>query len=210
MDIREALAAERVELADLLDGLSAGQWETPSLAAGWTVRNVAAHLIMPFRYGKPRFVMMVLLAGGKFDRVSNRVAARDGGLPVQELADTLRRNAHHSFTPPGSGFEAPLTDLVVHGLDIRRPLGVDRVPPADVQRLALNQLVTPRAGKYFGTDLSGCRLQATDLDWTHGTGAPIVGPAIELILALAHRPAGRPQLTGAGAARLIVVAATEQ
>jgi uncharacterized protein (TIGR03083 family) len=35
---------ERLSLAELLDELSAQESETPSLCAGWRVREVAAHL----------------------------------------------------------------------------------------------------------------------------------------------------------------------
>jgi len=35
---------QRLAIADLLDGLSAEQWESPSLCAGWRVRDVAAHV----------------------------------------------------------------------------------------------------------------------------------------------------------------------
>ena len=34
--------ANRLLAADLFAGLSAGEWRTPSLCAGWTVREVAA------------------------------------------------------------------------------------------------------------------------------------------------------------------------
>ncbi|MGW2847173.1 maleylpyruvate isomerase N-terminal domain-containing protein, partial [Streptomyces sp. NPDC001274] len=37
-DVRAAIAAERRELAAVLDGLSAKQWEAPSLCGGWRVR----------------------------------------------------------------------------------------------------------------------------------------------------------------------------
>ena len=41
------IAAERCQVADLFDTLSDEQWSTPSLCSGWTVRHVAAHLVMP-------------------------------------------------------------------------------------------------------------------------------------------------------------------
>ena len=31
-------------LADLLDGLTTAQWESPSLCSEWRIRDVAAHL----------------------------------------------------------------------------------------------------------------------------------------------------------------------
>src|SRR5690349_9263553 len=40
------LAQGRRDLADLLETLTPRQWETPSLCAGWRVRDVAAHVAM--------------------------------------------------------------------------------------------------------------------------------------------------------------------
>lgn len=48
-DIRAAISAERSDLADLLEALPADQWNHPSLCEGWRVREVVAHIIMPFR-----------------------------------------------------------------------------------------------------------------------------------------------------------------
>lgn len=41
----DAVHAERRSLARDLDGLSADQWEAPSLCPGWSVHDVLAHLI---------------------------------------------------------------------------------------------------------------------------------------------------------------------
>ena len=54
--ITDWIASGRGELAALLDGLSADQWDAPSLCANWTVAQVTAHLTMPLRYSKPRFL----------------------------------------------------------------------------------------------------------------------------------------------------------
>lgn len=48
-ELRAWIAAERRELADLLDTLRADQWDRPSLCAGWRVREVAAHMSLGFR-----------------------------------------------------------------------------------------------------------------------------------------------------------------
>jgi hypothetical protein len=40
----QVLEQQRLAIADMLDGLSAEQWESPSLCAGWRVRDVAAHV----------------------------------------------------------------------------------------------------------------------------------------------------------------------
>jgi uncharacterized protein (TIGR03084 family) len=44
MTVFDDLAAEQDRLDAILSGLSDGQWATPSLAAGWTVRDVMVHL----------------------------------------------------------------------------------------------------------------------------------------------------------------------
>ena len=44
MTVFDDLEAEQDRLADILAGLSGAQWVTPSLAPGWTVRDVVVHL----------------------------------------------------------------------------------------------------------------------------------------------------------------------
>ncbi|MER6257638.1 maleylpyruvate isomerase N-terminal domain-containing protein [Streptomyces sp. NPDC001584] len=51
--IAAAVAAERRELADVLDALTPDRWDAPSLRAGWRVREVAAHLSLGFRTTLP-------------------------------------------------------------------------------------------------------------------------------------------------------------
>ena len=42
----QVIAEQRRDLADLLEGLTAEQWQAPSLCAGWRVRDVAAHVAL--------------------------------------------------------------------------------------------------------------------------------------------------------------------
>src|SRR4028119_1253285 len=42
-DVWRTIDSERTSLADVIDDLSPAEWETPSLCAGWRVRDVAAH-----------------------------------------------------------------------------------------------------------------------------------------------------------------------
>ncbi len=202
MTVRPLLAAQRRHLADQLDGLTEAEWDTPTLCAGWSGRHVVAHLVMPFRYSLPRFVLGLVRARGDFNRFADRVARRDGAGPTGELIRLLRDNAEHSYTPPGAGFEAPLTDLVVHSLDITRPLGRPAEIDPNAMTIVLGHLVTPRSVKFFGLDTDGVSLQATDLAWSHGDGSPVLGSAEDLVLALAGRVAPL-DLSGDGASRLL-------
>ena len=82
----DLIAAERRKLAEVLGGLSAAQWQAPSLCAGWTTAHVVAHLTMPFRISEREFALGMQQAGGDFSTFSDAVACRDSQLPQAELA----------------------------------------------------------------------------------------------------------------------------
>ena len=186
--LREAIAAERRELAEVLAGLPPQAWDAPSLCAGWRVREVVAHMTMPFRYSAARFGLEMAKSGGNFTAMSDRVAKRDAAaMPPTELTAALRDNAGHPWQPPGGAPEAPLTHDVIHGLDFTMPLGLNRKVPADRLRLVLDAVTSPQALKHFDVSLTGIRLVADDLDWSFGTGEPLSGPGEHLLLAIAGR-----------------------
>ena len=54
--INDFIAAERQALATELSGLAPEQWDAPTLCAGWRVREVTAHITMPFRYSTDRYL----------------------------------------------------------------------------------------------------------------------------------------------------------
>ena len=60
---------QRTVLADLLDDLAPQEWNTPSLCAGWTVRDVAAHLSMAATARTSEVAGYVVRARGNFDRM---------------------------------------------------------------------------------------------------------------------------------------------
>jgi uncharacterized protein (TIGR03083 family) len=200
-DIRAAIAGERADLADILAGLPAGDWDKPSLCAGWRVREVVAHITMPFRYSTPQFLLGMVKARGKFDRFADLAARRDAAaLSAAELTAGLRDNVDHGWKPPGGGYEGALSHDVIHGLDITVALGIDRTVPADRLRHILGDL-KPRQLKYFGVDLTGIELRATDLDWIFGTGEALSGAAQDLLLILSGRSLPPGHLAGPAAAR---------
>ncbi|MFD8328466.1 maleylpyruvate isomerase family mycothiol-dependent enzyme [Streptomyces lydicus] len=192
MDLTTVIAAERRELADLLDGLPDEQWDAPTLCAGWRVREVAAHMSMGFRYSFPKVAAELVRAGGSLHRMTDRLARRDAAASPRQLAGFLRDNAHHPWTPPVGGLASALGHDVVHGLDITVALGHDRRVPEDRLRVLLDH-VTARSARFFGADLAGIQLRATDLDWSFGTGTPLTGTGADLLLVAFGRklPAGR-------------------
>lgn len=195
------IAERRRALADSLDGVTRQQSAMPSLCSGWTVHQVAAHLVMPFRVGLPALVLGLVKNRGNFDKYSNSWAiAMAAGTPLAEIAALLREHAGHRFTPPGFGPQAPLTDVCVHSFDIGIPLGAPPAIPTDQIDVVLDLLTTPKAAKSFAKPglLDGLRVSATDSSWAHGSGLTISGPAWALMLALSARRAGLGELSGEG------------
>jgi uncharacterized protein (TIGR03083 family) len=193
-DIRDMITAERTELAEMLAGLPAPRWDEPTLCAGWRVREVVAHITMPFRYSRSRFVLELAKSRGKFNEMADRCARRDAAaMSPGELAEALRSNANHPWKPPGGGYEGALTHDVIHGLDSTEALGLGRLVPEDRLGVVLPNLVTPKALGFFGVDLSGVELRAADTGWTFGSGRPVTGSAQDLALFLCGRklPPGR-------------------
>lgn len=91
---------------------------------------------------------------------------------------------------------------MVHGEDVRRPLGLltpERDPAVLVPLLDLYR----RIGRWFlHRGSRGLRLEATDVDWATGTGALVRGPALGLLLALAGRHTACDEFEGDGVASL--------
>jgi len=196
------IAAERRELARVLSDLPASAWDAETLCAGWRVREVVAHMTMPFRYSAARFAAELARSGGRFNAMSDRIARRDAAaVSAADLLSILQDNATNPWKPPGGGYLGALTHDMIHGLDITVPLGIGRRVPADRLRAVLDAIAAPKARKHFGTDLSGVRLRAADIDWASGSGKQLSGAAQDLALVLCGRKLPPGRLHGEPAAR---------
>jgi uncharacterized protein (TIGR03083 family) len=185
--VRDAIAAERMELCEVLSDLTSDDWDTPSLCAGWRVRDVVAHMTMPFRYSRAKFVRELCRDWGNFNRMSDRCARRDAEAPTVELVVAIEDNVTNPWRPTGGGFEGALVHDVIHGLDITVPLDINRQLPEETIRMVLDAVTRPKTLRYFAVDLSGVELRASDLDWSFGTGTPTEGLAQDLALMLCGR-----------------------
>jgi uncharacterized protein (TIGR03083 family) len=193
-NLQRNVTAGLLDLADLLDSAGGVQWDTASLCAGWRVREVVAHMTMSARYPEDTFMAELRRCEFDFRRLSDEIASRDARLLTPaELVDSLRGEATQRWTPPGGGSAGALGDLVIHGLDVTVPLGVPRLSPADSIRIVLDDLTAGGAHAHFGTRIDGRHLQATDLDWSYGSGPVLAGKADDIVLMLCGRvvPAGR-------------------
>src|SRR3954452_16245874 len=115
--------AERKALAADLDGLAAGEWDTPSLCAGWSVRDVVAHMTAATKLNGPKFFGKLVGSGFSFDRVQNKgIAAERGAAPAETLAH-FKGQIDSTGRPPGP-VDTMLGETIVHSEDVRRPLGI--------------------------------------------------------------------------------------
>jgi len=95
-----------------------------------------------------------------------------------------------------------LVDYVVHTTDVA--FSVNRALTVPEVRLVAALDVAPSIGGLMRCKqrVCGLHLEATDLDWQHGKGAAVQGPAVSLLAAMSGRPHASGELHGAGAAVL--------
>jgi uncharacterized protein (TIGR03083 family) len=203
MTIWDDIAGERRQLADVLEGLTETQLSEPSLCDGWTIKDTAAHLTTTFHTSMPKFMVQMLMSGG-FNNANRKAAIREAShRSISDIVEELRANAEHRFTPPGMGPEAPLADIVMHGQDIRRPLAIERDIPEGEARVILDLLVSKK-GKFAWPrgGVSGLRFEATDMEWSSGSGPVVSGTAEALLMAIGGRAVAVEDLTGDGVEEL--------
>lgn len=203
MDPWELLEQERLSFADLLDGLTPEQWETRSLCDGWTVAEVATHMMTGPTGSLRSFLTAMVEARADFGRANQVLVSRKMHRPRSQIVTDLRTHAASRFTPPTMDWHAPLTDFLVHRLDVTHPLGIDGGGPSDAWAPALDLLVSKAATRGF-MDRGRPELTyvATDVDWRHGSGPDVTAPAEALALALTRRPVRLDELAGPGADQL--------
>ncbi|MFD4339922.1 maleylpyruvate isomerase family mycothiol-dependent enzyme [Streptomyces anulatus] len=190
--------AERAALADDLARLDAGQWDAPSLCEGWTVRDVAAHLVDTARTTRIGFVAGLVRARFDFDRQNARGVERERGASPRETLERLRRVASRTTTPPAP-LDTRLVEEVVHGEDIRRAVGLVRSYPQEAVVRALRvQARTPASFGGAKELVARVRLTATDAGLSIGEGPDVTGPALSLLLAVSGRRVALDELDGPG------------
>ncbi|MCH8614200.1 maleylpyruvate isomerase family mycothiol-dependent enzyme [Arsenicicoccus dermatophilus] len=197
-----AVADLRGRLADDLATLGEEQWRSPSWCAGWTVEDVVAHLSASASTSPLGFVTGLAAAGLRRDRhTAAGVAANRGATPSQTF-ERYGRLMTSTLAPPGPT-ATWLGEIVVHGEDIRRPLGLTGDCPRDLLRTVavLYQRSDLAAGSR--SRIRGLRLQATDDAWTHGRGELVEGPLLSLVLAMTGRGGACADLTGPGVPTLL-------
>jgi uncharacterized protein (TIGR03083 family) len=195
--VRELAAAERDDLATLLRGLSADQLASPSLCPGWSVRDVAVHVVS-YDDVSPLALPITFARGGlDVDRINEQVLRSHDAVQRSEVASFVAARRRPRGLTAGFGGRIALTDGLIHQQDIRRALHLPRPIPSE--RLVPALEFARRAPTIpFARNAKGLRLVADDVGWSHGRGPEVVGPGEALLMALAGRPSALDDLEGPG------------
>ncbi|MCX5205161.1 maleylpyruvate isomerase family mycothiol-dependent enzyme [Streptomyces sp. NBC_00237] len=201
-DVWPMVHAERAALVEDLSRLTPEQWDAPSLCEGWTVHDVAAHLVDTWTTTRLGFVAAMVRARFDFDRQNAVGVARERGASPQETLERLRRAASRTSTPPAP-LDTRLVEEVVHGEDVRRPLGLTHTYAPEAVARALRLQTRTSASMGGAKELaSRVRLSATDADLTIGEGPEVTGTALALLLGVSGRTPAPAELSGPGVAML--------
>lgn len=190
--------AARGRLAEDLAGLSEGEWQQPTLCAGWDVEHVVAHLVAAASVGRWRWLRSIVAAGFR-PAVHNDRRLREHLAATP--ADTLEnfRAIVDATTAPTGDTAAYLGEVLVHSEDIRRPLAL----PSSQDIGALTAVAEFYVQRDFTipskTRAAGLRLRAVDGPLDTGNGPEAHGPTQAIVMALAGRTAYLAQLAGPGA-----------
>ena len=200
-EIWKNIHSERADMATTWSSLTSDQWATSSWCGGWTVKDTAGHVLSAAEQSPMNFFKEMGAAGFKFDVFTDRGAKKLSTLSPEELVRRLRARTTTTNHPPAPVM-AMLGEIVVHGQDIRRPLGLTHASPP--QALIALADSWKNANLLIGSKkrVAGLKLRATDADWVHGDGPEVSGPLISLILATSGRKRAHADLTGEGVAIL--------
>lgn len=195
------IRGERVALIADLEPLTDAQWATQSLCAEWTVRDVLAHMTATAKMTPGRFFGKLAGSGFRFNAMSAKDVKNERGATPADALTAFKAQLDRTTSPPGP-VDAMVAEIVIHGQDIRRPLGISHTYEPETLTLVGDFVIKGNlllGGKRRATGLT---LSASDVDWTRGVGPEVKGPLASIIIALCGRKAGLPDLTGDGLATL--------
>lgn len=196
-DTWPVIHAERKALASDLAGLPAERWARPSLCTEWSVRDVLAHMTATAKITPASFFPKLIGSGFSFARMQAKDIATEKGSNPEDTFASFESVLSSKKSPPGPP-ATMLGETLLHSEDIRRALGIEHSYPIEA--------VVQVADFYKGSNLilgtkkriTGLKLQATDANWSHGSGPEVSGPMVSLLMAMTGRKSAIDDLTGEG------------
>ena len=199
MDPWPIITANREQLGRYLADLTDDEWDRPSLCADWTVKGVAAHMLVVPTMPKGKVFLAFASSGFNLDKMSAKFVDRlTTELSGPEIATKTIESASSRSLPPGLKPMSALGEVLVHATDISegvgRPLGL---PIEDtVTALEFMKDVQPVLG--CKERIAGLQLMTTDAEWSAGEGPRVEGSAQHLLSAMTGRRSALDHLAGDG------------
>lgn len=197
----DLIHAERARVMSMLDGLGLQQWRSGSLCTEWTVEQVTAHLTAAANTGTWAWLRSITFAGFNADRHNARRLAQYHGSTPQETGEKFRDSIMLTIAPT-KDYAAWLGEVIVHGQDIARSLGIELTPDPS----AVHEVAAFFAAKDFAVNsrktIDGLLLESTDSDFNTGSGRIVRGPLLSLVMVMAGRAEYVEELEGDGVAVL--------
>ncbi len=205
MEIWDAERDEMLDLAERLAVLDHEQWNSPSLCSEWRIRDVLAHLTAGAEgaFGVGWIFKSVLRHGFNYNQWVATDGQERGQQDPEAVLAALRNAAANRKVQPGARPVRGLMHVLVHGQDMCRPLGIKRKLP-EAHLVTVADLVKDDVRR-FGAQkrIAGLTLTAADMEWSHGTGPEVTGPAEALVMMMAGRLVALDDLSGEGKAVLV-------
>ena len=188
---------ERHSLLLLLETLTESEWNEPSLCAGWRVRDVVGHMVSETTMTLPKVVKGMVKFGFRINRFLAADACERGCNSIPDLLEDFRIAMPTRTHLSGLSSLSMLEDIIIHSLDIRRPLRRDH---AVLERRMSSVATDLSASRFFpGHKLfRDLRVTASDSDWSAGDGPVVTGPIESLVLVMSGRLGDLGKLGGEG------------
>lgn len=189
---------ERRALINDLETITPEQWDTQSLCEEWSIHDLVAHLVDDAKTSRKNFIFGLIRSGFNLDRLGSLGVRKEKRNSPAETLEAFRAVQNRSTGAPAP-LASRLVEIIVHGEDIRRPLGIRHNYPFPAIIAGIEyQLSTSDSVGGSQRRASGLKLMATDTDWSHGYGAVVCGKAIDLLMAVTGRQLPFDALTGDG------------
>ena len=196
-DLMPMIHAERANLAEFLGTLTPEQWSQPTWCDKWNVQELVGHLIAAANITAGHFFPGFIMSSFSFDRFVDKDLRQFASGTPAEVKQRFDGVITSTRKPPGPAYVA-LGEVMVHGEDIRRPLGAKGEHPAEHLVTIAEMYKKTGAPLRAKKRLEGLKLTATDVDWSTGEGPEVSGPAMSLVLAMVGRAHALDDCTGAG------------
>ncbi len=203
MDPWDGINQDRQAFAGYLGTLSPEDWQKRTWCEDWTVKGVAAHLLVSPTMSKGQVFLAFLKAGFNLDKMSATLVGRmTADMSNEDIVARTRSTANVRSAPPGLKPVGVFSEILVHASDISEAIGKPFDLPTEHYVVGLNHMKDVQPVLGCKKRIAGLKLKADDADWSTGDGPLVEGSAKLLLSAMTGRPQALASLRGDGVAVL--------